>query len=130
MICNQCQEDKSLTEFYNEKKQPCKVCRQLQQNAWRRDNRTRYLADLKRFDNSLAGKYRTYKKAAKQRDIEFNLTIEEFNIFWQKDCHYCGDPILTIGVDRVDSSEGYTLINCVPCCTICNKIKLNHNLLA
>ena len=32
------------------------------------------------------------------------------------------------GIDRVDSSKGYTLDNCVPCCSICNTMKLNYTL--
>jgi 5-methylcytosine-specific restriction endonuclease McrA len=30
------------------------------------------------------------------------------------------------GIDRVDNSIGYTPDNCVPCCTQCNRIKLDH----
>jgi uncharacterized Fe-S cluster-containing MiaB family protein len=27
------------------------------------------------------------------------------------------------GIDRIDSTIGYTISNCVPCCTICNYMK-------
>ena len=27
------------------------------------------------------------------------------------------------GIDRIDSNIGYTVNNCVPCCTICNHMK-------
>lgn len=30
------------------------------------------------------------------------------------------------GIDRIDSSEGYTLTNVIPCCTKCNRMKLNY----
>lgn len=33
--------------------------------------------------------------------------------------------IVTNGIDRVDNSLGYTVKNTVPCCTICNKAKLD-----
>ena len=31
------------------------------------------------------------------------------------------------GIDRIDSTQGYELINSVPCCTICNRMKLDHS---
>ena len=27
------------------------------------------------------------------------------------------------GIDRIDSSKGYSLDNCVPCCPLCNRLK-------
>lgn len=41
------------------------------------------------------------------------------------------DPSLTIrysGLDRIDSSLGYTYGNVVPCCGECNGMKSNHSL--
>lgn len=32
------------------------------------------------------------------------------------------------GVDRVDSSKGYTIDNVVPCCDICNRMKLDKDI--
>ena len=29
------------------------------------------------------------------------------------------------GIDRLDNTRGYTIDNCVPCCTRCNTIKLD-----
>jgi hypothetical protein len=29
------------------------------------------------------------------------------------------------GVDRIDSSGPYTLANTVPCCSVCNKMKMS-----
>jgi hypothetical protein len=28
------------------------------------------------------------------------------------------------GVDRVDNTKGYTLANSVPCCKVCNRMKM------
>jgi len=74
--------------------------------------------------NSVEGRLGDYKSSAKQRGIGFNLTKEEFSSYWQLPCEYCGRAITTIGLDRVDSSVGYTMDNIVSCCTICNKMKL------
>lgn len=74
---------------------------------------------------SLNGKYSSYKYMAKARHLSFDLTKEDFETFWQQPCSYCGRPIATIGIDRVDSSKGYHIGNCVSCCTICNVMKLD-----
>jgi hypothetical protein len=34
------------------------------------------------------------------------------------------------GIDRVDNTKGYTLENCVPCCTRCNLAKHTMSLTA
>ena len=70
------------------------------------------------------GKYSNYKSIAKRRNIEFNLTLEQFSELWNKRCHYCGTDINGIGVDRVDNTIGYNVNNIVPCCAWCNKMKL------
>ena len=71
-------------------------------------------------------KYSVYKRSAKKRNYPFALTFEEFMTFWQKPCSYCGNPINTIGLDRVDNSMGYSLDNIVSCCFECNEMKNNY----
>ena len=71
-------------------------------------------------------KYTQYLTAAQKRNYGFDLTKEEFNGFWQKPCHYCGGAIETIGLDRVDSTMGYSIDNVVPCCSVCNRMKTDH----
>ena len=68
-----------------------------------------------------------YKKNAKKRNIDFNLTKEDFYFLTQQKCHYCGDMKEYNGIDRIDSNKGYELNNCVPCCEICNKMKLDYS---
>lgn len=97
--------------------------------------------------------YYTYRQGAKQRDMEFNLTIDEFQKIVVQNCHYCGcEPkdyngyfltdksrlihnisttletahaawIKVNGIDRLDNNKSYTIENSVPCCTICNFMK-------
>lgn len=70
-------------------------------------------------------KYKTYGYGARSRGLSFDLTFEEFSEYWQQPCTYCGDDVATIGLDRVDSSRGYSVDNVVPCCTTCNIMKSN-----
>lgn len=68
-------------------------------------------------------RYTRYKSQAKNRNYSFNLSFEQFMTFWGKDCHYCGDNIKGVGIDRIDNFIGYDLENCVPCCEDCNRMK-------
>ena len=66
---------------------------------------------------------------------EFALTLEQFSNLMLQACHYCGAAWSGVrvgvqsynGVDRVDSSRGYTTDNCVPCCAWCNRMKTNFH---
>lgn len=75
-------------------------------------------------------RYSEYRYNAQKRDINFNLTIEEFEKLTNEECHYCGGNSKDIneksrgnGIDRKDSSKDYIIDNCVPCCATCNFIK-------
>lgn len=84
----------------------------------------------------LRARYRSYKAGARKRDIQFCISITEFQEIASKDCHYCGAvaferqlrPHLNggsvfNGIDRVDSNGPYNRDNCVPCCAVCNYMK-------
>jgi hypothetical protein len=91
-------------------------------------------------DSALSRAYRTYKRGANKKEVSFQLTFPEFVFLTKQSCSYCGaapsvnsyseDAKVKVpmnGVDRVDSAQGYSLINCVPCCTTCNLAKLDTN---
>lgn len=82
--------------------------------------------------------FHRYRRGAKVRNISFYLTKEEFRKIVEKNCFYCGrKPFQTtpsktssehyvyIGIDRDNSSLGYTTHNCIPCCVTCNRMKLD-----
>ncbi len=87
------------------------------------NSREYYRQYHKKYAQTLNGKYIGYKKSARIRKFEFNLTKNQFASFWQKPCYYCGNSIETIGLDRVRNNEGYTMSNVVSCCDKCNKMK-------
>ena len=74
------------------------------------------------YNKTPKGSFARYSRRIKD-GISFSLTFEEFMTFWQKPCTYCGAEIKTVGIDRVDNTEGYSLENCVSCCWICNDMK-------
>lgn len=80
-----------------------------------------------------------YKRHATRRGFSYDISEEDFIYLIDKPCYYCGLPpsnlkktknftkgLLYSGIDRVDSSIGYSKNNCVPCCEQCNKSKLTH----
>lgn len=91
--------------------------------------------------------FHSYKQRAKSQKFEFKLTKLEFRQLCSQNCVYDGSEpqlknpaaynnfsghttkiafIKVNGIDRIDSSKGYTIDNCAPCCEICNKMKLDH----
>jgi hypothetical protein len=63
---------------------------------------------------------RYYKRGSK---IEWNLTDDTCKTMFQMDCFYCGQSDALNGIDRLDSSKGYTDENTVSCCSMCNYMK-------
>lgn len=93
-----------------------------------RDNRT----DVEKYRYV----YNAYKKSASVRNIEFNLSREEFTQMVTSKCYYCGrlnsnsrkdrlsnNLLHYNGVDRLDSNMGYESDNTVACCSTCNYMK-------
>ena len=83
--------------------------------------------------------FSSYKKKARDRNIPFTITVEEFGNIITKDCSYCGrEPFNELkrlktkklqikynGIDRTIPGGPYSKENCVPCCYYCNHAKLD-----
>lgn len=80
--------------------------------------------------------FNIYKRNARYRNLEFNLTKEQSDSLFQSPCQYCGlefsmetkrrtgsETFPHNGIDRVDSNRNYDYDNCVPCCKLCNQFK-------
>lgn len=97
-------------------------------------------------DKQQAQKNKTYRDLvnnALARDLQVNLTYDDWLEITQKPCFYCGreksntakqtfkynrskllgESFRYNGVDRLNSKKGYSPDNCVPCCKICNRAK-------
>lgn len=79
-----------------------------------------------------------YQRGARERNLSWELTKEDFRLLTSLNCAYCGtSPARTVrggpysgdyqwnGVDRVDSSGPYRLGNVVPACGQCNRSKMD-----
>ena len=80
---------------------------------------------------------RQYKGCATKRGLAWKLSDSDFQRLIDEPCVYCGDvatntakrtqyAIATYvynGIDRINSSQDYTISNCVSCCKACNAAK-------
>lgn len=78
-----------------------------------------------------------YKKSARERGYDFELTDETFRHLTSKSCYYCGQiadrpaprakgtngDYLYNGIDRIDNNKGYIDGNVRTCCKQCNIAK-------
>ena len=135
--CNKCGLDKTVDNFanyldkrVNKKRRAfiCKTCMTLYKKEQRHkdphETKLRYARYRNR--NPITYYYGVYRYNSKMKGREFSLTKEQFKELVLKECYYCGQKENPInGVDRMDSSYGYNLINSVPCCSRCNKAKMD-----
>ncbi len=95
---------------------------------------------LSRGEAAFNGLFYHRKKDAKYRSIKWKLTKQEFRRITKQNCFYCGvKPYAEAsgtringnyrynGVDRIDSTKGYTKDNVVPCCKQCNHAKSDYS---
>jgi len=121
----------------------------LRDGRWRSCGCAKYHANRKPPGESAKRRlFCSYRSGARQKKKVFELTYEQFLGITQEKCFYCGrepesivkphpqavlihnDPKYCYkynGIDRIDNSTGYTLDNCVPCCTDCNFLKRDRD---
>lgn len=86
-------------------------------------------------------KYCHYRNHAKNKGIDFELTFNQFVELSESNCYYCDDEPaskfkanrnsgiwISNGIDRVDSTKGYTKNNTVSCCKQCNTMKMDYSI--
>lgn len=150
-ICSnpECRKEKPVTEFYKDISAKdgltswCKDCRKkiskkyIQNNREKRNNQKKEYyqknkEEILEYWQKSIGRYSRYKAGSKEKNRNFDLTLEQFEEITSQPCYYCGKFTKDkefCGVDRIDNSKGYTPKNCVPCCEWCNlmKHKKSHN---
>jgi hypothetical protein len=81
-------------------------------------------------NKKVVNKISTYRKSARARNIAWEIENHFAQKLFFSRCHYCNyyNEEKMNGIDRVDSSLGYTYDNVVPCCTYCNMAKGSKSL--
>ena len=66
------------------------------------------------------------KSTDRKRGLNCDLTLEFVLTQVESGCHYCGaihGEHSTIGLDRIDNTQGHTQSNVISCCSTCNYIR-------
>lgn len=93
--------------------------------------------------------FKNYRMGARDRKLQFDMSLQNFIDMSKMDCTYCGsEPCTTVnaltgmslstekqnlgwitynGVDRIDSTKGYIDGNMTTCCKKCNRLKSNSS---
>lgn len=81
-------------------------------------------------ENGLCYTYSVYKCRAKTKGLKWALSLKSAGVLFKSPCYYCGSfpnqryrGATYNGIDRIDSTKGYEIDNCVPCCKTCNWAK-------
>jgi len=144
-ICLKCGKDFTVDgrNIRSERSKSCTKCARVRTaKANRGKVRSKYDSQTAAF----RGLFSRYKKGATKKKRLFTLSFEEFKELTTSNCYYCKieaiqkvNPlkgtgrsierenegwILYNGVDRINSSLGYTTKNVVTCCSTCNTAKM------
>ncbi len=126
--CSQCKEEKPLTEFHKRScamdglEPRCKQCRAEYRKSHYDNNKDYY----QEYSRGPQGRFSACKHGASRRNLEFELTLEQFTELTEQRCYYCNSFTKDkshCGIDRMNNKIGYVLENCVPCCPDCNTWK-------
>ena len=92
---------------------------------WRENNPEKVKNNNQNKINNINLQYGVYSRCAGDKNLDFEISQEEFNKIVKEPCHYCNiiQERGFNGVDRLDSNAGYVLDNCVSCCKTCNFMK-------
>ena len=140
VVCKMCQSETIKTLSTLQKARSC-GCQKHNSSLWKSigaKNRSWQLTSGEAAFNNL---YTGYKNRALRSGKDFELSHEYFRQLTKQVCYYCGTEPSQIskglgktsgdyiynGIDRVDSSKGYTQENTVSCCKTCNFMKLDHS---
>ena len=124
----------------------CPISKYLRSEAAKKNN----LGGSNILEQGLSGMnriYDLYKRRAKKKGFDFDITKDQFKSLTSSDCFYCGaEPSMVYmhkvknisererensryiynSLDRIDPKLGYTLDNVRPSCKCCNIMKWNH----
>lgn len=147
--CGKCKNRKPVDQFNKDKSRKdglafkCRSCVRRYRKArevelkeydakWYQDNKVSFNHHRSVYDQTPKGRYNVCRRSAKRQGHEWSLTLEDHftpgapNTFWQKPCIY-GCPIKTTGIDRIDSSRGYTPDNVQSMCYDHNQMKSDRS---
>ena len=130
-LCNLCRTEKPESEFYSCKTKLRSRCKKSFTSGNKSQNRKAVVKQYNRtVKHRVQNRFSIYKSRANKRNVIFNITLEQFASITSKPCSYCGGFVEGkdfCGIDRIDSTLGYLIENCVSCCYRCNLMKRDYS---
>lgn len=83
------------------------------------------------FANHMSSNYNHYKKRAEKKQLDFEISEDDFYSLIIKKCYICGkkpEEEHINGIDRIDNDKGYVYNNIEACCGECNYMKNKFSL--
>ena len=93
---------------------------------WRDNNPDKVQSNNENKRKSLGLNYGVYERSARDKNIEFAISYEQYVDIVMKPCYYCGiiDSCKGFnGIDRRNQMVGYNIENSASCCSMCNYMK-------
>lgn len=116
-----------IKQYQKEYRESHKMLNSEYQKQYRQKNKAR----LDEYKKSPHVRYKVYQNNARHKNRNFDLSEEDFVEMTKQPCIYCGGYSDTYsgeqfnGIDRIDSNIGYSINNCVTCCSTCNRMKMD-----
>lgn len=116
----------------------CRPCYQKDYNNKNKDKindmaklwASKHKKEIRSYVRTIKARYKNLKLKAKSRNINFDLSQEEYSQCIKSLCYYCDGffplPEAGGGLDRLNNKLGYHIDNVVACCTICNQTRNNN----
>lgn len=96
-----------------------------QAKKWRENNPDKVKEINQKKKENVKAYYKIYQDDASNKNLPFEITLEQYLELVVKPCFYCG--IIQNkgfnGIDKKVCTDGYILDNTVSCCSMCNVIK-------
>jgi hypothetical protein len=110
----------------------CKRCGEFKklENFSKLPNPPYYRSECRRCHNHKPVRiFSIYKEKAQRDNYNFDISIEYFESFWNKECFYCATNIKKVRIELLEKTKGYIKDNIVSCCRRCQKFKgdLEHS---
>lgn len=150
--CSKCKKEYPRTEeyFYRDRRvkggfiSQCKECvnkrnnlnsgiRKKYNNSYHKKNSRKIKSKRSARKKTPHGRFIQYVANARRKNYAFDISEEQFISLTQNKCYYCDEYTYGtnfVGLDRINSKEGYTQNNIVPCCEFCNRMKMEKELTA
>lgn len=96
--------------------------------------KAKLLARVHAYGRTLRCRHAGFLKTLRKEGVPSSDPLWNINFYTQlildNRCHYCEGPLNSTGhgFDRVDNCLGHVCYNVVPCCRVCNRIKM-HDIL-